>query len=153
MIALNDICPDFSLPSTSGDGFVLSQVVEPLVVYFYPKDNTPGCTNEAIAFNMLYDKFKSSHVSIVGISRDSLKSHENFKIKHGLKFDLLSDKKEIACQLFGVIKEKNLYGKKAMGIERSTFLLDSSHKVIQLWRGVKVPGHAKAVLKVVLKIL
>jgi peroxiredoxin Q/BCP len=117
-----------------------------LVLYFYPKDSTPGCTTEGIEFNALLPKFTKLDATVFGVSRDSLKSHQNFCAKHGFKFDLVSDADEALCQAFGVIKEKQLYGRKYIGIERSTFLIGPDGRVAQSWRGVKVPGHAQAVL-------
>lgn len=142
----NQIIQDFSLPATSGLTFTLSQASKPLVIYFYPKDSTPGCTNEAISFRDLYAEFQKAGVEIVGLSRDSIKSHENFKAKHELPFELLSDKDETVCNLFQVMKEKNMYGKKVHGIERSTFLIGPDNHILHSWRGVKVPGHAEEVL-------
>lgn len=139
-------CPDFSLPATSGQTFRLADSNKPLVIYFYPKDNTPGCTNEAIAFRDLYPAFRAAGAEIVGISRDSLKSHENFKAKFTLPFELLSDSEETVCKLFDVIKTKNMYGRKVLGIERSTFVIDASGGVAREWRGVKVANHAQEVL-------
>lgn len=135
-----------ALPSTGNTSLSFAEARKPLVVYFYPKDNTPGCTNEAIAFRDLYPQFQALGVDIVGISRDSLKSHENFKAKFDLPFELLSDKEEIACQCFDVIKMKTLYGKQVRGIERSTFVIGQNCDIIQSWRGVKVTGHAEEVL-------
>ncbi|HLY96011.1 MAG TPA: peroxiredoxin [Sideroxyarcus sp.] len=117
-----------------------------LVIYFYPKDNTPGCTTEAQQFRDLYDQFRKANCEVVGVSRDSIKSHENFKAKFTLPFELLSDAEETACNLFEVIKMKNMYGRQVRGIERSTFVLDPKGNVRREWRGVKVPGHAKEVL-------
>lgn len=117
-----------------------------LVLYFYPKDSTPGCTTEGLDFNALLPKFKKLGATVLGVSRDSLKSHQNFCAKQGFKFDLISDKDEALCQAFGVIKEKSLYGRKYIGIERSTFLIDPKGVIAQSWRPVKVPGHAQAVL-------
>ncbi|MBX9349918.1 peroxiredoxin [Chromobacterium piscinae] len=139
-------CPDFTLPGTAGADFQLSSSRKPLVIYFYPKDNTPGCTNESMAFRDLHPEFAALGAEIVGISRDSLKSHHNFKAKLELPFELLSDAEETACGLFGVIKMKNMYGKQVRGIERSTFVIDASGMVSREWRGVKVPGHAEEVL-------
>ena len=139
-------CPDFSLPGTSGLVFQLSAAKKPLIVYFYPKDNTPGCTNESMAFRDLHDQFFAAGASVVGISRDSLKSHENFKAKLNLPFELLSDSEETVCALFDVIKMKNMYGKQVRGIERSTFVIDSTGSIVREWRKVKVPGHAEEVL-------
>ena len=117
-----------------------------MVLYFYPKDNTPGCTTEGAQFRDLYPQFKKLGATIVGCSRDSLKSHEGFKEKMAFPFELLSDAEEKLCSQFGVIKMKNMYGKKVRGIERSTFVIDSNGKLAKEWRGVKVPGHAQAVL-------
>ena len=117
-----------------------------LVLYFYPKDSTPGCTTEGIDFNALLPKFKKLGATVLGVSRDSLKSHQNFCAKQGFRFDLVSDTDEALCQAFGVIKEKQLYGRKYIGIERSTFLVDPKGRIAQAWRGVRVPGHAQAVL-------
>ncbi len=139
-------CPDFTLASTSGKTFDLATATTPLVIYFYPKDSTPGCTNESMAFRDLYPAFTAAGAEIVGISRDSLKSHENFKAKLELPFELLADTEETACTLFGVIKMKNMYGKQVRGIERSTFLIGRDGNIVREWRGVKVPGHAEEVL-------
>ncbi|MFY2764483.1 peroxiredoxin [Arenimonas sp. MALMAid1274] len=122
-----------------------------LVLYFYPKDNTPGCTTEGLDFNDLYPKFRRAKAEILGVSRDSVKSHQNFCTKHGFVFDLVSDADEGLCRSFGVIKEKNMYGRKVMGIERSTFLIDPEGRVAECWRGVKVAGHAEAVLETLQK--
>jgi len=139
--------PDFSLPATSATTFRLSALRgNPLVIYFYPKDSTPGCTTEAGQFRDLHDAFAAAGGSIWGISRDSLKSHENFKAKLGLPFELLADADETACRLFDVIKMKNMYGKQVRGIERSTFLIDRAGRLAREWRGVKVDGHAAEVL-------
>ncbi len=116
------------------------------VLYFYPKDNTPGCTTESIAFRDLHAQFEAANTAIFGLSRDSLRSHENFKGKLGLPFELISDPEETVCQLFGVMKMKNMYGKQVRGIERSTFIIDASGKLVKEWRGVKVPNHAQEVL-------
>jgi len=138
---------DFSLPSTGGGTFQLAQAkARVLVLYFYPKDNTPGCTTEGLQFKDLHKEFLKAGAAVYGISRDSLKSHENFKAKMGFPFDLLSDEDESLCQQFGVIKMKNMYGKQVRGIERSTFVLDARHAICREWRGIKVPGHAKEVL-------
>ena len=142
--------PEFSLPATGGKTFHSGKLKRKrLLLYFYPKDNTPGCTNEAIAFRDHFDEFQALDCEIFGISRDSLKSHENFKAKFELPFELLSDSEELACQLFDVIKMKNMYGKQVRGIERSTFVIDAKGKLLQEWRGVKVPGHAQDVLNFV----
>jgi len=138
---------DFSLPATSGKTFTLNSARgKHLVIYFYPKDNTPGCTTEAQNFRDLYAQFQASNCEVVGISRDSLKSHENFKAKFTLPFELLADTDETACNLFGVMKQKMMYGKQVRGIERSTFVFDQTGKLRQEWRGVKVAEHAQQVL-------
>ncbi len=118
-----------------------------LVLYFYLKDSTPGCTTEGLDFNALLPEFKRLEASVLGVSRDSVKSHDNFCAKQGFKFPLVSDSDEALCRAFDVIKEKNMYGRKVMGIERSTFLLDPEHRIATAWRKVRVPGHADAVLE------
>ena len=141
---------DFSLPSTGGATFKLSgHKGSKLVLYFYPKDNTPGCTTESVQFGEFHKQFAKAGCAIFGLSRDSLKSHENFKAKFAFPFELLSDAEEAACAQFGVIKMKNMYGKKVRGIERSTFVLDGTGVLVREWRGVKVPGHAEEVLSFV----
>jgi len=138
---------DFSLPSTGGSTFKLSdQRGKTLVVYFYPKDNTPGCTVEGGDFRDRHKEFAKAGATVLGVSRDSVKSHEGFKAKMNFPFELLSDADEQACTLFGVMKMKNMYGKKVRGIERSTFVLDGDGVIAREWRGVKVPGHAQEVL-------
>jgi len=120
-----------------------------IVIFFYPKDNTPGCTTENMAFRDLYAEFQSHNTEIFGVSRDSLRSHEGFKTKLGLPFDLISDPEETLCNLFNVMKMKNMYGKKVRGIERSTFVIDDNGKLVKEWRGVKVAGHVNEVLEFV----
>ena len=138
---------DFSLTATSGQTFTLSGARgKHLVIYFYPKDNTPGCTTQAQQFRDLYAEFQKAGCEIVGISRDSIKSHENFKAKFTLPFELLSDAEEVACELFGVIKLKNMYGKQVRGIERSTFVFDKDGTLCHEWRKLKADGHAQEVL-------
>jgi len=138
---------DFTLPATDGTTFQLHTTRgKPLVIFFYPKDNTPGCTTESQQFRDLYDEFKKSNCEVVGISRDSIKSHENFKAKLNLPYALLSDSEEIVCEQFGVIKLKNMYGKQVRGIERSTFVLDATGKLSKEWRKLKADGHAQQVL-------
>ena len=137
------------LQGITGDGSTLkldSLQGQWVVLYFYPKDSTPGCTNEAKDFRDLYPKFRRRHAEIVGVSRDSAKSHANFASKQELPFPLVSDADETWCQAFDVIHEKMLYGKRHMGVVRSTFLIDPDGKLAAEWRGVKVPGHAQAVL-------
>lgn len=139
--------PDFELKATGEKIFHLSaQLGKNIVIYFYPKDNTPGCTDESLQFRDLYTEFKNTNSEIVGISRDSIKSHENFKDKLSLPFDLLSDIDESVCKLYSVIKMKNMYGKQVRGIERSTFVIDKEGILRKEWRGVKVPNHAEEVL-------
>lgn len=117
-----------------------------LVMYFYPKDNTPGCTTEGLEFNAVYPKIRKAGGDLLGVSRDSVRSHANFCTKHGFVFDLVSDADEALCRAFGVIKPKKLYGRDYIGIERSTFLIDPKGRVAESWRGVKVAGHAEDVL-------
>ncbi len=139
--------PDFSLSATGGTTVSVSALRgSKLVLYFYPKDNTPGCTNETAAFRDHHAAFVAAGCQVFGISRDSLKSHENFKAKLELPFELISDPDEIACEAFGVMKMKNMYGKTVRGVERSTFLLDAEGRIVREWRGVKVPGHVEEVL-------
>jgi peroxiredoxin Q/BCP len=147
-IMLNQTVPDFELPATSGKAFKLSDYLgKTLILYFYPKDNTPGCTTQGIQFRDSYQEFQASNAEIFGISRDSLKSHENFKAKFTFPFELLADTEELACGIFGVMKMKNMYGKQVRGVERSTFVIDKNGKLIREWRGVKVDGHALEVLQ------
>jgi peroxiredoxin Q/BCP len=138
---------DFTLPATGGVDFTLYPIRNrSLVIYFYPKDSTPGCTTEAQQFRDSYAAFQKAGSDIVGISRDSIKSHENFKSKFTLPFALLSDAEETVCTLFGVIKQKMMYGKQVRGIERSTFVLDHNGIIRKEWRGLKADGHAQEVL-------
>lgn len=147
MIAINQPVEDFQLPGTSDKTFSLSENIgKTLVIYFYPKDNTPGCTTEGGDFRDHYPAFANLNCEIYGVSRDSLKSHENFKEKMKFPFELLSDTDETACKLFDVIKMKNMYGKQVRGIERSTFVIDTEGVLRKEWRGVKVPGHVEEVL-------
>jgi peroxiredoxin Q/BCP len=144
---LDSEIPNFSLPATSGQTFTLNeQSGKIVVIYFYPKDSTPGCTTEAQQFRDLHEQFVTVNAVLLGISRDSVKSHENFKAKQSLPFELGSDGDEAVCTLFGVMKMKNMYGKQVRGIERSTFVIDKSGVLRREWRGVKVPGHAQEVL-------
>ncbi len=138
---------DFTLPATGGKDISLSALRgSPVVLYFYPKDSTPGCTTEAQQFRDLHADFLALGVTVLGVSRDSVKSHENFRTKQALPFDLLSDSEELLCSRFAVIKLKKLYGKEVRGIERSTFLIDGDGRLRREWRGIKVPGHAQEVL-------
>ena len=144
---LNQTVSDFELPATSGKTFKLSNYQgKNLVIYFYPKDNTPGCTTQGVQFRDSYAEFQAFNTEIFGVSRDSLKSHENFKAKFNFPFDLLADTEELACNIFGVIKIKNMYGKQVRGIERSTFIIDKNGKLVREWRAVKADGHAQEVL-------
>ncbi|MBC7192157.1 peroxiredoxin [Marinobacter sp.] len=141
---------DFEGPATGDRTFRLSdQRGRNLVIYFYPKDNTPGCTTEGQDFRDRFEQFQALDTDIVGVSRDGLKAHENFRAKHGFPFHLISDKDETVCRHFDVIKLKKLYGKEHMGIERSTFLIDRDGILRREWRGVKVKGHADEVLEAV----
>ena len=142
--------PDFSLPSTSGTPFRLSDARgAKLVLYFYPKDNTPGCTLEGADFRDAYKDFQRAGCEVFGVSRDSLRSHENFKAKMQFPFALLSDADEAVCKRFKVMKLKNMYGRKVRGIERSTFVVDPKGVLVREWRGVRVPGHVQEVLNFV----
>lgn len=146
-ILLDQVVTDFSAEMTGDKVFQLSHFAgKKIVLYFYPKDNTPGCTTESIAFRDAYPLFKKANTVIFGISRDSLRSHENFKAKLDLPFELISDPDETLCTLFNVMKMKNMYGKTVRGIERSTFVVDATGKLIKEWRGVKVATHVEEVL-------
>ena len=149
-IALGKKVPDFRLPATSDREIRLADLKgSNVVLYFYPKDNTPGCTLEGQDFRAQHAKFKRLNTVILGVSRDSLAAHGKFKEKQDFPFDLLSDGDEKLCRLFDVIKEKNMYGKKVMGVERSTFLIDAAGVLRAEWRKVKVPGHVDEVLAAV----
>lgn len=142
--------PPFSAPMTGNRTFELSDYKgKNIVLYFYPKDNTPGCTAESMEFRDQYAQFQQANTEIFGISRDSVRSHEGFKEKLGMPFQLISDVDETICNLFNVIKMKNMYGKQVRGIERSTFVIDAAGKVVKEWRGVKVSGHVGEVLEFV----
>ena len=148
--AINCQVPPISAVMTGGKDFNLNDYLgKTIVFYFYPKDNTPGCTTESIAFRELYAQFEAHNTVIFGISRDSLRSHEGFKSKLTLPFELISDPDEHLCLLFNVMKMKNMYGKQVRGIERSTFVIDGTGKLVKEWRGVKVIDHAQAVLEFV----
>jgi thioredoxin-dependent peroxiredoxin len=147
---LDQPVPEFTLAATGGESISSTALKgKKVVLYFYPKDSTPGCTTEAQQFRDLHPQFVKAGATILGVSRDSIKSHENFKAKLGLPFELLSDTDEALCKAFGVIKMKNLYGKQVRGIERSTFLIDAKGVLRHEWRGVKVDGHASALLEAV----
>ena len=146
-VALDQPVPDFTAQATSGQTVSLSALKgRQVVVYFYPKDSTPGCTTQGQGFRDQHGAFEAANTVVLGVSRDGMKSHENFKAKQGFPFELISDKDEALCQLFDVIKLKKLYGKEYMGVDRSTFLIDKDGVLRQQWRGVKVPGHVDAVL-------
>lgn len=147
---LNMTVPDFSAQMTGTKPFQLSQFRgKKLVLFFYPKDNTPGCTTESLQFRELYPIFQQAGTEIIGISRDSIRSHDGFKSKLDLPFELISDADEIVCTMFDVIVMKSMYGKKVRGIERSTFVIDAAGQIVKEWRGVKVPGHVDEVLEFV----
>lgn len=139
---------DFTARATGDTEVSLSALRgKQLVVYFYPKDNTPGCTTEGQDFRDMHDDFAAANTLVFGVSRDSMRTHENFKAKHGFPFELISDPEEELCRLFDVIKLKKLYGKEHMGIERSTFLFDAEGKLQRSWRKIRVPGHVAEVLQ------
>ena len=138
---------DFTAAATGGKAFKLSEHAgHPVVLYFYPKDNTPGCTTEGVQFRDLHAQFRKLGAVVVGVSRDSMKSHDNFKAKMEFPFELLSDADEALCTQFDVIRMKNMYGKQVRGIERSTFVIDGKRVLAREWRKVKVEGHAQEVL-------
>lgn len=146
-VALDQPVPDFTAHATSGQTVSLSALKgRQVVVYFYPKDSTPGCTTQGQGFRDQHGAFEAANTVVLGVSRDGMKSHENFKAKQGFPFELISDKDEALCQLFDVIKLKKLYGKEYLGVDRSTFLIDKEGVLRQAWREVKVPGHVDAVL-------
>lgn len=145
-----DKAPDFQAAATGDKTLSLADFAgQTLVLYFYPRDNTPGCTQEGEAFRDLYDQFRAAGADIVGVSRDSLRKHENFRSKYDFPFDLISDADESLCNAYGVLKEKNMYGRTHIGIERSTFVIDGTGVVRHVWRGVKVADHAEEVLAAV----
>mgnify|MGYP000867138149 FL=1 len=147
MLTLNEIIPDFNAKATSNTELNLTSLKgHKTVIYFYPKDNTPGCTTEGQEFRDAIDAFKEANTVIYGVSRDSMKTHENFKAKHEFPFELISDPEENFCKLFDVIKLKKLYGKEYLGIDRSTFLIDENGVLQKEWRSVKVKGHVSEVL-------
>jgi peroxiredoxin Q/BCP len=150
---IGDKLPDIALLATGDQEISLKQFKgKNLVIYFYPKDSTPGCTVEGQNFRDHYASYTKHNTEILGVSRDGVKAHENFKAKQSFPFELLSDKEELLCQAFDVIKEKNMYGKKVMGIERSTFLFDTRGVLVKEWRKVKVKGHVDEVLEAVMQL-
>ena len=144
---MSDMAPDFTLPGTSGDVTLSALRGDKVVLFFYPRDDTSGCTKENEAFSAMQEDFAAAGAKVFGISKDSIASHEKFMAKKNLTVPLLSDADSDVCEQFGVWKEKNMYGKTFMGIERSTFLIDGEGRIAQEWRKVKVPGHAEAVLE------
>jgi len=148
-IAIGRAAPAFTAPSTDGDISLKDLKGRIVVMYFYPRDNTPGCTTEGQNFRDRYAEFQAAGAEVLGVSRDTLASHRKFKEKQGFPFPLLADPDEKLCALYDVMKMKNMYGKQVRGIERSTFLIDAQGKLRQEWRGVKVPGHVDAVLEAV----
>ena len=148
MTEIQETAPDFTLPASGGDTLTLSDMKgSAVVLFFYPRDDTSGCTKESIAFSQLLQEFAAANTKVIGISKDSIAKHEKFIAKHDLTVALASDENDTVCEAYGVWKEKSMYGKKFMGIERSTFLIDADGKIAQIWRKVKVPGHAEAVLE------
>ena len=150
-VQVGDQAPTFTAPLQDGGTFDSAALLGQkwLVLFFYPKDNTPGCTTESLQFRELYSKFQKAGSEIIGISRDSIRSHDGFKSKLDLPFELISDADETVCTMFDVIVMKSMYGKKVRGIERSTFIIDAAGKIVKEWRGVKVPGHVDEVLEFV----
>ncbi|MCD6734899.1 MAG: peroxiredoxin [Burkholderiaceae bacterium] len=151
-VAVGRKVPDFSAASTGGEVRLSSLKGRKVVLFFYPKDNTPGCTAEAGEFRDHHPAFVAAGAVVLGASRDSMKSHDGFKAKLGLPYELISDPDEALCELFGVMKQKTMYGKQVRGIERSTFVIDAAGKLAHEWRGVKVPAHVSEVLEVVRSI-
>jgi peroxiredoxin Q/BCP len=150
MVQVGQVLPNFQMPGTSGLDFDLLQWRgKKVVLYFYPKDNTPGCTQEGHEFTALYSQFKKANTEVFGVSRDSVRSHEGFKEKQKYKIDLLSDGDEKICRLLGVMQPKSLYGRKYFGVERSTFVINERGELVKEWRKVKVSGHAQEVLEFV----
>lgn len=147
---IGDNAPDFTLPRDGGQSVALSDLRgSKVVLFFYPRDDTPGCTKEAIGFSAVLGAFEAAGAKVFGISRDTVAKHDKFVAKHDLTTPLLSDEDGAICEAYGVWVEKNMYGKKSMGIERSTFLIDGEGRIAQIWRKVKVPGHVEAVLEAV----
>lgn len=147
-LRIGDPAPSFSLPTDEGKTLTLSDLLgKKVIIYFYPKDATPGCTKEACSFRDYKLNFDKKNTFIIGISKDSVKSHEKFKEKEGLNFTLVSDETGEVCQAYGVWAEKSMYGRKYFGIDRSTFLIDEKGKIEKIWRGVSVPGHVEEVLE------
>lgn len=149
-LAIGDQAPDFELPCDGGTSLKLSDLRgKPVVLFFYPKDDTSGCTTEAIAFSQLLERFRAAGARVLGMSPDSVKRHDKFKAKHELTVELVSDEEKTALNAYGVWVEKSMYGRKYMGVERSTFLISADGSIAEVWRKVKVPGHAETVLQAV----
>ena len=149
-LQVGDTIADFSLSATSEQTITSEHLKgQNTVIYFYPKDSTPGCTTEGLDFSALYDQFKALNTEVYGVSRDSMRAHENFKAKQSFPFELISDPDETLCKIFDVIKLKKMYGREYLGVERSTFLINEQGKLVAEWRKVKVKGHAQAVLDAV----
>lgn len=150
MLAIGDTAPDFTLPTDAGEELSLSSLRgRPVVIYFYPKDDTPGCTTESCEFRDLMPRFDASNATILGVSPDSVASHQKFKTKFELPFTLIADTEKVACQAYDVWKEKSMYGKKYMGVERTTFLIDTNGKISHIFGKVKPAGHAAEVMEAV----
>lgn len=150
---LDQPAPDIVLPATGDQMISLADLRgRTVVLYFYPRDNTPGCTREGEAFRDQYEQFREAGAEILGVSRDSVQKHENFRAKYDFPFHLLADTEETACRAFGVLREKTMYGRKSIGIERSTFLIDDQGVVRREWRGVSVKGHADEVLQAIVEL-
>lgn len=145
---IGDLAPNFTLPKDGGGEISLEALRgKTVVLYFYPKDDTSGCTNQAIQFSEKKDEFEDKNAIIIGVSKDSIKSHDKFKVKYDLKIDLLSDEELNVANAYGTWVEKSMYGRKYMGMDRSTFLIDTDGKIKKIWRKVKIPGHIDAVIK------
>ena len=151
-VVVDSKVPDFTAAATGGDFTLSAQRGKTVVLYFYPKDNTPGCTTEGHDFAAANSKFGKANAVVLGVSRDSLKSHEGFKSKMKFPFELISDPDEKLCELFGVMKMKNMYGRQVRGVERSTFVIDGTGKLRKEWRGIKVPNHVDQVLAFTLSL-
>ncbi|HEY1943713.1 MAG TPA: peroxiredoxin [Roseiarcus sp.] len=146
---IGDAAPDFELPTDEGDVSLASFRGKPVILYFYPKDDTSGCTAEAVAFNGLRSEFDAAGAAVIGVSPDSAASHAKFRAKHGLSLALAADESKKAIEAYGVWREKSMYGRKFMGVERTTFLIDPNGRIARIWRKVRVPGHAADTLAAV----
>lgn len=149
-LKIGDVAPDFTLPTDGGGGITLSQLKgQKVVLYFYPKDDTPGCTKESCSFNENLSALNKMNAAVIGLSKCSVKKHDKFKAKYNLTFPLASDENNTTCETYGTWVEKSMYGRKYMGIDRATFLIDENGKIAALWRSVKVPGHVEEVMAAV----